>query len=378
MSDYQATIPEIANETEHVPIEQLAEGQRRIKEYLLAHMPTNVATREQWEEIFSPDNPANVAPSSDVAGSVAYSRPGCEKWNHAKRQRTSLGRYLGRNCKLAVSEDYCQRVISQAVASVGDIYPIALQFELVHGDAILKAYRDSVGSSSCMTGGETYYQQRLTLYSNNPNAVGLLIWRKTRGRALLWNLDCGERYLDRIYSGDYAGAPVAYRQYCKANGILYAYDGLLGNGCVSGTVTLENHGYATPYFDSFSSRKRVDSIVLTINGLECHHCGCSINADDCNSVNGGDNYVCDECYSEHYFMCSDCDETFHNDYYNCVANGSSVCDDCLSSGYFRCNDCDEYHSTDDENQTDHDESVCNGCAENYVVCHCCDKLVSTN
>jgi hypothetical protein len=85
-----------------------------------------------------------------------------------------------------------------------------VRFELVKGEDIRYRYYEDNHSDkynlgtmkdSCMRYGKC--QDWLDLYVKNPNKVGLLVLldedNKTVGRALVWKLDSGETFMDRVY-----------------------------------------------------------------------------------------------------------------------------------------------------------------------------------
>lgn len=80
-------------------------------------------------------------------------------------------------------------------------YPKAISsIEIVSGKDIVRHYKKESGGKSCMTGIEQIPQT--SFYAKHPSRVSLaLVKEGTRytARALLWTLDNGKQYLDRIY-----------------------------------------------------------------------------------------------------------------------------------------------------------------------------------
>lgn len=81
-------------------------------------------------------------------------------------------------------------------------------FKLLKGSDICKAYQssncDSNKVDSCMTDEPC---SKFDLYTNNPNVVQLLVLinpenNKITGRALIWNLSDGTKFMDKIYTGN--------------------------------------------------------------------------------------------------------------------------------------------------------------------------------
>ncbi len=85
-------------------------------------------------------------------------------------------------------------------------------FKVVSGEELRKCYlvtnyydsnkaRESQLWKSCMS--YSYCQSYLDIYVDNPDRVSLLVFMnddKVLGRALLWNLDGGVQFMDRVYS----------------------------------------------------------------------------------------------------------------------------------------------------------------------------------
>lgn len=89
------------------------------------------------------------------------------------------------------------KAIEYMATSLGEILPAkwGFDFELIRGEPIIEAYQSI--THSCMTKALT-----LNFYVDNPETVGLLKIMKDGaavGRALLWTLEDGSKFLDRIY-----------------------------------------------------------------------------------------------------------------------------------------------------------------------------------
>lgn len=124
--------------------------------------------------------------------------------------------------------------------------------KLVKGDDILKVYHcenydEGETMGSCMR--HDYAQTFLQMYTDNPNQVQCLALinpenGKVRGRALVWSLDNGGKFMDRIYVTNKQWH-VEFNNFAEQNGI--------DRGAPSGNVTLENAGEYSeyPYMDTF-------------------------------------------------------------------------------------------------------------------------------
>ena len=147
------------------------------------------------------------------------------------------------------------------VNRVGEVYTI----EEVSGEAVRHWYhRDNYQShrgelgSSCMSYDRC--QEYLDLYCKNPRQVSLLILKSAEGRligrALLWNLDNGERFMDRVYSVLDSDREVFHR-HARENGWVYrSSPGEILKGKASYSedllsVTLETTDFGLyPYLDT--------------------------------------------------------------------------------------------------------------------------------
>ena len=89
----------------------------------------------------------------------------------------------------------------------------------------------------------------------------------------------------------------------------------------------------------------------------CDCCDAYMCSDHYRWVESEHEYVCDECFDEHYFTCEDCNEYFYNEKHNeCKECGNSFCDDCVThiNGETYCNNCYEEKFT-----------VCDQCGHTY-------------
>lgn len=84
----------------------------------------------------------------------------------------------------------------------GQLKPVAemFRFEVVRGKDVLDTYLNLKGTGSCMEGS-----LKATMYSHNPNSVELVrVYRQDVliGRAMLYTMNTGEKYLDNVYPKD--------------------------------------------------------------------------------------------------------------------------------------------------------------------------------
>jgi hypothetical protein len=255
-------------------------------------------------------------------------------------------------------------------------------FKLVEGEEIgdwydQRKYSERKGTlgSSCMASVPRRY---FSIYMENPNVCKLLILKsqedenKITGRALLWTLNSGEQFLDRIYTINDSDVEL-FREYAKENGwyskyynsssndvIAYNPDGsvvktLTGDitirkGEYGGYPYLDTFKYFNPYKGTLSTNKDGDSYTLESTG------GNYISCDVCD---GSGRTTCSSCDGDGDFRCRNCD-----------GSGNEECDECDGRGNHTCSSCDG----DGEIEGDEGEKIeCGECSgSGKISCEYCD------
>ena len=138
-------------------------------------------------------------------------------------------------------------------------------FEVVKGEEIEKRYLESsFVDKSDYTGNDSLYGSCMRksncvgffgIYIENPDVCELLVMLdkegKTMGRALLWTLDDGKRYMDRVYCVDTNTNVGKFYDWGKTNKIEYSY-GLTPVAPENATVEVKEKEYKYyPYMDTF-------------------------------------------------------------------------------------------------------------------------------
>lgn len=192
-------------------------------------------------------------------------------------------------------------------------------FKLLGGVDILWAYHcenydEGSTMGSCMRFG--YAQKYLEIFASNPNQVKCLTLinpenNKVRGRALVWTLDDGEKFMDRRYTTNNQ-YDSQFNTYAEENGLTFGSPR-------SSEVTLENGGEFDyyPYMDTFEYYSPHNNLLSTNDG--------DLHLQD---TNGGDNTGMwsdyleenipeeDACYVEHvesFVYCDDCCMSYDED-----------------------------------------------------------------
>lgn len=178
----------------------------------------------------------------------------CKPW-----ARSSLARFLQRRIVKPLQMDVCDSVISQIVSQATEFLDSPFKFYEVTGEEIVEKYRQAFGESSCMT----YEDSPVELYAATPDKIAMLCCESSAssytGRAILWTADCGQRLLDRVYTGSDRIAD-QYEVYARDNGILVRdtpnHYGIARWGCGHDkgySITINVRGIrAWPYFDTMT------------------------------------------------------------------------------------------------------------------------------
>ena len=249
-------------------------------------------------------------------------------------------------------------------------------------------YAERQGSlgSSCMSNVNTDY---FDIYISNPDVCELVILKSEEddslivGRAFLWTLSDGKKFMDRIYTIKDSDVQL-FRDWAKENGWhvkqhnsssdsgrAIAPD---GSNVDLGTITVDiKKGMydAYPYLDTLkyfrpgegtlSNRRtgRGDEYTLEDTSGElyrCEYCGGSGNQTcgncdgdgwfDCNRCSGSGERECGECSGsgkvegeEGEEECSECGGSGNNECSYCDGSGREDCDDCSGRGEHSCYEC---------------------------------------
>ena len=159
--------------------------------------------------------------------------------------------------------------------------------KLLSGEEITEAYRDEIGSHSCMTGPSFKRQRDVRFYAHHPTRIQLVLFPFERAnggyaRALLWKLDDDTYMLDRVYTMCGLGKLIPrVRKWVKAQAVTTRWPrGIeedyraLRDGSFVPLVTLPESRWGFPWMDSFAyfvrpkdvprrSRKKVPTVFLT-------------------------------------------------------------------------------------------------------------------
>jgi hypothetical protein len=262
-------------------------------------------------------------------------------------QKSSVGRIIRRiliSDGQEVSDKEIEDFVNEFKAKVSIIKNRHLLFELVEGEKIRHFYLDSNYDNSkenTLQGSCMRYercQDYLSIYVSNPEVCKLLILKSPRdpnliiGRALVWKLDSGDTFMDRIYY-TYDSDVELFKDYAIKNGWCYksAQDPSEDTSIEFGpkrrmkgglTVTLKYAEFRYyPYLDTLK--------YLSIGYPNSQISNARIEDDDfyLEDTDGG-NGGCETCNGSGRTSC-----------YECEGDGRVDCAVCDGDGYLDCPDC---------------------------------------
>lgn len=210
--------------------------------------------------------------------------------------------------------------------------------------------REGQLGNSCMSSVNIDF---FDIYMSNPSVCSLVIFKsdvddtKIVGRALLWTLRDGKKYMDRIYTINDSDVQL-FRDYAKENGWYVKkhnssgvddYAISPGGDDVNLNLTVDiKKGYYKkyPYLDTLRYWDGDDGTLSTSGG------GYELESTEgyyrsCGSCDGGGEQECYECDGNGMISCSSCD-----------GDGKLECGYCDGAGESECSSCDGEGSVDGE------------------------------
>lgn len=277
----------------------------------------------------------------------------------SNRQDIKVGRSMNALLGIANKNDINISYTPKDIENFVNLYKMQIDklndkfslFEIVDGRDIEywynnENYLNTNGSlgSSCMSDAPDYFFKPYVL---SPN-VSLVIYKSEEddeviiGRALLWKLETGETFMDRIYTTQDSDVEL-FRQYAKENGWMYKR---YNNSSNDGDVVMPDGSYKNmlltaqtakdiesfPYLDTLKYYSPDTGLMSNKSiGVRSKKMIYFLEATD-----GGYDEVCGLCDGEEYIKCDKCngvgtivDENDH----------SIQCDDCEGSGFVECSVC---------------------------------------
>jgi hypothetical protein len=318
-----------------------------------------------------------------------------EVWSK-NRQEVRIGRAIRALLTVAgenVLDKDLEVFVNQWKATVDKMNDRFQYFDVVDGEDIghwyhYSNYKERSGclGSSCMSNVNSNY---FDIYIKNVDVCKLIILRSIEddslivGRALLWTLSNGKKFVDRVYTIQDSDVQL-FRDYAKENGWYtkqynsssdsgraIAPDGTLVD---LGTITVDiisGMYEAYPYLDTlkyFKPREGTLSNVRTGRGDEytledtsgelwrCEYCGGS-GMQTCGNCDGDGNWGCSRCNGSGDINCGECGGSGKTE----GEEGEEECDACGGSGKNECNHCDGDGRIDCEDCNGRGEHSCYEC-----------------
>ncbi len=275
-----------------------------------------------------------------------------------------------------VTDKEIETFVNKYKATIDSINDVFVNFEIIKGDDIAYWYSkdqyflDENGSlgASCMCEVDDEF---FDIYCNNPERVSLVIYKapedpfKIKGRALLWLLNSGKQFMDRIYTHHDSDIEL-FRQYAKLNGYWCKY-----------------HNSSTSEGDAYiPTNQRTEVLDLIVNLKPCDHdrypyldtlkyynkeTGVISNVREPGMIlledTDGGYTTCGSCDSTGYVECDDCDGSGEEECGDCDGDGYVNCSSC-DDGNVECSECNGSGEVDDE-----DCDICNGSGS--ITCEEC-------
>jgi hypothetical protein len=263
-----------------------------------------------------------------------------------------------------------EQFVNQFKATIDKLNDKYSYFDLVKSAEIahfydIKNYYEPTGTlnSSCMANSPSEF---FDIYVKNPDVCQLLILRskedtdKIIGRALLWTLAGGEKFLDRIYYNsdsdmelfkDYAKEMGWYvKEYNNSSASSYAIHPQTGKSVsLMCKVYIKDGSYESyPYMDTFKYLNIDYGTLSTFSG----HGDYILEGTD------GEYIICDYCGGSGRQGCYNCEESGEVTCRECDGHGSVDCSGCRGYEKIPCVTCDGEGTTEDENG---DEQYCEDC-----------------
>jgi len=258
-----------------------------------------------------------------------------------------------------------EEFVNQYKATIDRLNDKFSYFEEVKEDDIAYWYNSSkyferrgTLGSSCMSNVDPEY---FDIYVSNPDVCSLIILKsqenedKIVGRALLWKLSDGKRFMDRIYTINDSDVQL-FKDWAKENGwYIKEYNGSSSDPNLISpegervrlpnlTVNIKTGWYKSyPYLDTLKYWNKDEGTLSTDKGTGTYTL----------EGTGGDYYICEYCDGSGRRTCYNCDGDGSWECSKCDGEGTvgegedeKECPKCGGEGRIMCNDCDGDGVTD--------------------------------
>lgn len=322
-----------------------------------------------------------------------------EVWSK-NRQELKIGRAVRALLK-AADQEVLDKDIEQFVnlykSTIDKLNDKFSYFDVVSGSDIAYWYhnrnyyqRSGTLGNSCMSAAP---ERWLKIYTENPNQCELVIFKsqddteKILGRALLWTLKDGKKFMDRIYVINDSDVQL-FRDFAKENGWYSKYYNNSGGDTKAYTpegetinlnlrITLDVKDYEYfPYLDTLKYFTPGSGILDPYDGEYLLEDTGGGHSGSCEYCGGSGRVECGDCYGSGEYECGECDGSGNVKCRSCRGNGKEECGSCDGRGKEDCSDCDGRGEVDGEpceNCSGDGEITCSSCdGEGDVNCDDCD------
>lgn len=297
-----------------------------------------------------------------------------EVWSK-NRQEIKVGRAIRALLKIA-NVDFVDKDIEDFVnkykSTIDKINDKFRLFEVVEGETIAYWYNyrnyasqnGTLGNSCMKNVPDSYFD----IYVLNPDVCKLVILKseddedKIVGRAILWTISDGTKFLDRVYTNNDSDVQL-FRDWARENGI---YSKFFNNSSDSSEV-----------FDLQGQRLRLGRIVVNLKGGEYNKypyldtlkyfnsssgtLSTERGSDDWTlESTGGQAIQCDSCDGSGRTTCYECDGDGEYECGNCDGNGEVDCSNCDGQCDVECSNCDGEGTIEDSEGNEEECPQCSG------------------
>jgi len=294
---------------------------RKFIEEEILSLPVHFSDKEKQKEFFQGINSllTKLSPKYSIKENCISFRVN----DSDKRVRLKTARFLTRKLNMQkILTDHQIKILADKI----DLWlnPDNYTIKLYSGPEITENYRNAIGGKSCMTGSIADYTR---LYEMNPNRISQAVIKfdKDSARAIVWKLDNGTFYMDRVYSNNRILKEILYRYAEKQtwkkystdqNTLLYVSGLDYINGYIPymdtfmyGSITKDNKlCLCSVLKDSFIYELlQTDGYLQEIkDNLICYRCGDEIiSENDPYEIVDGD-VICENCLEKYYQCCDEC------------------------------------------------------------------------
>ena len=272
-------------------------------------------------------------------------------------------------------------------------------FKIVSGDDIAYWYSEmryvsgnGTLQNSCMrySSCEDYF----SVYTENKDKVSLLILKsednedKITGRALIWKLDSGETFMDRIYYTKEEEVEL-FKEYARKNGWIFKVrqnmdfwgdveftDGKQNSMIIK--VTLNTNFDKFPYMDTMRFLYKNKGIISNQERLDNDYNDHRLDRTEgwlsgCDTCDGEESITCGECDGDGKVSCRRCRGNCTVKCRECDGEGDSECGECDGSGEVEGSDGENVPCSYCSNQLHSGRISCDECdGSGEVDCSLCD------